>query len=70
VIGYDGMPTIDQLGSLYRLGYQLTYIMLQPVHMICVDDRTKNLYVLAGNTEELEFQIRPNGEFADEPDKL
>ena len=31
------MPTAAQLKSLYRVGYQLTYIMLQPIHLLCVD---------------------------------
>jgi len=61
------MPTAAQLESLYRISYQLTYTMLQPIHRICVDDRTRNVYILAGYDEELEFQILPNGEFADEP---
>lgn len=56
------MPTDAQLRGLYRLSYSLTYIMLQPIHLICIDERTNNLYVLAGNTENLEFQITPNGE--------
>ncbi len=56
------MPTDAQLRGLYRLSYWLTFIMLQPVHLVCIDDRTNNLYVLAGNTENLEFQITPNGE--------
>jgi hypothetical protein len=61
------MPTDAQLKSLYRVGYQLTYIMFQPIHLICMDDRTGNIYRLAGYDEELEFHILPNGEFADEP---
>ncbi len=61
------MPTDEQLRSLYRVCYQLTYTMLQPIHLICVDERTLNVYVLAGYDEELEFQILSNGEFADEP---
>lgn len=56
------MPTDAQLRGLYRLSYWLTYIMLQPVHLVCIDDRTNNLYVLAGNTENLEFQITPKVE--------
>ena len=56
------MPTDAQLRGLYRLSYWLTYIMIQPVHLVCIDDRTNNLYILAGNTENLEFQITPNGE--------
>ncbi|MEG4805191.1 hypothetical protein QUB63_31700 [Microcoleus sp. ARI1-B5] len=61
------MPTAAQLESLYRICYQLTYTMLQPIHLVCVDERTRNVYILAGYDEELEFQILPNGEFADEP---
>jgi hypothetical protein len=61
------VPTAAQLETLYRVGYQLTYTMLQPIHLICVDNRTRNVYVLAGYDEEIEFQILPNGEFADEP---
>jgi hypothetical protein len=56
------MPTDSQLKVLYRLSYWLTYIMLQPIHLVCIDDRTSNLYILAGNTETLEFQVTPNGE--------
>ena len=59
------MPTAAQLESLYRVGYQLTYILLQPIHLLCVDNRTRNVYILAGYDEELEFQILPNGELAD-----
>jgi hypothetical protein len=61
------MPTTQQLASLYRIGYQLTFTMLQPIHLICIDPRTNDLYVLAGYDEELEFQISPNGELSDEP---
>ncbi len=60
------MPTDSQLSSLYRICYQLTYTMLQPIHLICIDERTKNIYILAGYEEELEFQVLPSGEFADE----
>ena len=56
------VPTAAQLETLYRVGYQLTYIMLQPIHLICVDRRTRNIYVLAGYSEELELQILLNGE--------
>ncbi len=56
------MPTIAQLQSLYRLNYQLTYVMLQPIHLVCVDGRTHNIYVLAGDAEELEFQIAQTGD--------
>jgi hypothetical protein len=61
------MLTPKQLETLYRVSYQLTFSMLQPIYLICVDERTSNIYVLAGYDEEIEFQILPNGEFADEP---
>ncbi len=44
------------------MSYQLTYMMLQPMHLVCVDQRTHNLYILAGYSEDLEFEIIPNGE--------
>ncbi|WP_416666989.1 DUF6888 family protein [Egbenema bharatensis] len=56
------MPTVAQLGCLYRISYRLTYLMLQPIHLVCVDGRTQNLYILAGQNEEIEFEITPGGE--------
>jgi hypothetical protein len=56
------MPNAVQLRGLYRLSFWLTYIMFQPIHLVCIDERTSNLYILAGNLENLEFQITPNGE--------
>jgi hypothetical protein len=56
------MPNAVQLESLYFVSYQLTYTMLQPIHLICVDQRTRNVYIMAGHDEGLEFQILPNGE--------
>jgi hypothetical protein len=55
------MPTDAQLKGLYSLSYWLTFIMIQPVHLVCIDDRSNNLYILAGNNENLEFQITPKG---------
>lgn len=56
------MPSDAQLRGLYRLSYRLTYLMLQPIHLVCIDERTRNLYILAGNTENIEIQITSNGE--------
>ena len=64
------MPPDAQLKGLYRLSYWLTYLMLQPIHLVCIDERTSNLYVLAGNTEDLEFQITPTGRCSDESSQL
>lgn len=56
------IPTPVQLQGLYRISYQLTYIMFQPIHLICIDNRTQNLFILAGQSENIEFQVTPNGE--------
>jgi hypothetical protein len=56
------MPNAAQLESLYFVSYQLTYIMFQPIHLVCIDRRTQNVYLIAGQNEGLEFQILPNGE--------
>ncbi|MEH2420779.1 MAG: hypothetical protein V7K48_07470 [Nostoc sp.] len=61
------MPTAAQVASLYCISYQLTYIMLQPIYLICIDNWTRNVYILAGYDEEIEFQILPNRELSDEP---
>lgn len=56
------MPTVAQLECLYRISYYLTYLTLQPLHLICIDGRTQNLYILAGQNEEIEFEVTPSGE--------
>lgn len=61
------MPTLAQLRSLYQIGYRLTYGMMQPIHLICIDRRTQNLFILAGHNESIEFEITPDGQVADEP---
>ena len=61
------MPTNPQLVKLYQIGYTLTNVMFQPIHIIRLDERTKNIFILAGFNEELELQINPKGELIDEP---
>jgi len=56
------MPNAIQLRGLYRLSYWLTYLMFQPIHLVCIDQRTENLFILAGSEEDLEFQITTIGE--------
>jgi hypothetical protein len=56
------MPTYAQLESLYRVSYQLTFVLFQPIHLVCIDRRTQNWYLLAGYKENLEVEIFPNGE--------
>jgi len=48
------------------LGYAIALLNLRLIHLICLDARTLNVYILAGYDEELEFQILPNGELSDE----
>jgi hypothetical protein len=64
-------PNLQLYASLKRLStqldaiaptVQLTFIMLQPIHLVCIDRRTRNVYVLVGSGEYLEFEIVPNGE--------
>lgn len=56
------MPTTRQLECLYRISYYLTYLMFHPIHLVCIDGRTQNLYVLAGQDEKIEFEVTPEGE--------
>ena len=56
------MPTYAQLEGWYRITYYLAYLALQPIHLVCVDERSKNLFVLAGYDEEIEIEIAPNAE--------
>ncbi|MGK7943926.1 MAG: hypothetical protein AB4058_05605 [Microcystaceae cyanobacterium] len=55
-------PTIAQLKQLYLLSYTLTNIMFQPIHIIRIDERNQNLFILAGKQENLEIVITPDGE--------
>ena len=54
-------PTVAQLRKLYELCYTLTNMMLQPIHFVRLDERTKNLFILAGREETLEFEVNSNG---------
>ena len=59
-------PTEAQLPSLYIQCYTLTNIMFQPIHMVRLDERTGNLFILAGTEETLEFEINPQGKLIDD----
>jgi hypothetical protein len=54
-------PTAAQLRSLYRLCHLLINVMFQPIHIVRLDERTLNLFILAGQGEEIEFEIQPDG---------
>ena len=55
-------PSAAQLRSLYRHSYQLTEVFLQPIHMIRIDERTGNLFILAGIEESIEVEIDLEGQ--------
>jgi hypothetical protein len=55
-------PTKAQLWSLYAQSYWLTNVVFQPIHIVRMDDRTGNLFILAGIEESIECEIDPNGE--------
>lgn len=55
-------PTQAQLQSLYRQCYRITNIFFQPIHIVRIDERTGNLFILAGPEESLQLQIKPDGE--------
>lgn len=55
-------PTLKQLKSLYLLSYTLTNVMFQPIHIIRLDERNNNLFILAGHQENIEIVISPEGE--------
>ncbi|NJL80041.1 MAG: hypothetical protein HC836_03505 [Richelia sp. RM2_1_2] len=56
------MPTEEQLKCLYTITCQLTFVMLQPIHLVYLDQRTLNVYILAGEDENIEFEITIDGE--------
>ncbi|AFY58125.1 MAG: hypothetical protein KI793_12125 [Rivularia sp. (in: Bacteria)] len=56
------MPTEEQLKCLYTITCQLTFVMLQPIHLVYLDQRTLNLYILAGEQEDIEFEVTIDGE--------
>ncbi|MDS3860987.1 hypothetical protein RIF25_09215 [Thermosynechococcaceae cyanobacterium BACA0444] len=55
-------PTPLQLLSLYRQSHWITNVAFQPIHIVRLDERTGNLFILAGVEESIELQIKPNGE--------
>ncbi|MHC5774100.1 DUF6888 family protein [Nostoc sp.] len=57
-------PTNEQTQGLYRLCYRLTNVIYPgwpytSIELVTVDERTGNLYVLAG--QNLDFEIKPTG---------
>ncbi len=64
IISYDKCmehPTVAQLRSLYRLCHLLTNLVFQPIYIVRLDERTNNLFILAGYGEEIELEIQSDG---------
>lgn len=55
-------PTSVQLQRFYDQCYRLTNMFLQPIHLVRMDDRTGNLYILAGTEESIEVEIDSQGD--------
>ena len=57
-------PTDEQAQGLYRVAYRLTNVIypgwpFKGIELVRVDERTGNLYVIAG--KDLDFEIKPSG---------
>jgi hypothetical protein len=52
------MPTVEQLNTSFILSFWATKMYL-PVFLVRIDERTKNIVILAG--QEKEIIISPNG---------
>ena len=46
---------LKQLEKLYILANFLTFRGFQPITIVCIDPRTKNLFILAGENDEIEI---------------
>jgi hypothetical protein len=58
------MPTIEQLEPLYPISHQLTFEMAQPIFLVWIEERTHNLYLLAGYDYKIEFEVTPEGDLS------
>ncbi|WP_200929850.1 DUF6888 family protein [Nostoc piscinale] len=52
-------PTVQQLRSLYRVAVSASNL-LQAINVVRMDERKKRIYVLVGDT--IQIEIYPNGE--------
>ncbi|MBN3946149.1 MAG: hypothetical protein HWQ38_06530 [Nostoc sp. NMS7] len=52
-------PTIEQLRSFYQMSVRMSNL-LRPINLVRMDERTKRLVMLVGET--IEIEIYPNGE--------
>ena len=41
---------------------RLTNVMFQPIHIVRLDERTGNVFILTGQEETIVLQIKPTGE--------
>jgi hypothetical protein len=55
------MPTTEQCLAYTQQSVWLTNTAAQPIQIVFLDERTGNLFVLAGNNGDINFQINPEG---------
>lgn len=53
-------------GSYTSFATRWKSVMFQPIHIIRLDERTGNLFILAGREETIEFEVDNKGELVDE----
>lgn len=58
----ERQPTEAQLRTLYRQCHLLTNVVFQPIRIVRLDERTGNIFVLAGQQETIELEINSKGE--------
>ncbi|MEH1927090.1 MAG: hypothetical protein V7K14_10270 [Nostoc sp.] len=52
-------PTIEKLRSFYQMSVRISNL-LRPINLVRMDERTKRIVMLVGET--IEIEIYPNGE--------
>jgi hypothetical protein len=55
------MPTTEQCLAYTFYSVWLTNETAQPIQIVFLDERTENLFILAGNNGDIDFQITPEG---------
>jgi hypothetical protein len=58
----DALPTTDQAISCTQLIQNLT-AMFAPIYLVRLDERTRNLFILAGDSIEIAIQTNGRWEF-------
>ncbi|HLP89771.1 MAG TPA: hypothetical protein VK184_14420 [Nostocaceae cyanobacterium] len=57
---YPDIPTPQQTREFFFVCVRLSNLLL-PINLVRLDERTNQIYILAGQNEEIEILIYPNG---------